>query len=183
LGRRHRIWLEITDIPIPRQKAVRKKHPLTPDQLRDKVRELGEPCGPEAWTMATTGMGWKEYTGPWEREGVGLRIHGTKTGGRDRLIPLVSLLYPPTSTIAYFRRRLARVGITPYDLRRTFAGLMVDAGIPRPRRRAYLGHAADDITAIYEAQEVREYLTRDAARIRAILGEPEGGPNLKMVSA
>jgi integrase len=183
LGRRHRIWLEITDIPIPRQKAVRKKHPLTPDQLRDKVRELGEPCGMEAWTMATTGMGWKEYNGPWEREGVGLRIHGTKTGGRDRLIPLVSLLYPPVSTIAYFRRRLARVGITPYDLRRTFAGLMVDAGIPRPRRKAYLGHTAEDITALYEQQEVREYLTKDAEKMRAVLGEPEGGPNLKVVSA
>jgi integrase len=181
LGRRHRIWLEITDIPIPRQKAVRKKHPLTANQLHDKVRELGDPCGPMAWTMATTGMHWKEYTGAWEREGNGLRIHGGKTKGRDRLIPLVSLLHPPIATIAYYRRRLARVGITPYDLRRTFAGLMVEAGIPRPRRKAYLGHSADDITAIYEQQEVREYLTRDAEKIRLVLGEPTDGPTLRLL--
>jgi hypothetical protein len=31
---------------------------------------------------------------------------------------------------------------------------MVEASIPRPRRRAYMGHSADDITAIYEAQEL-----------------------------
>jgi integrase len=183
LGRRHRIWLDLADIPLPKAKPVRKKHPLTPDQLRAKVRDLGDPCGMEAWTMATTGMGWREYTGPWEREGDGLRIHGTKTGGRDRLIPLVSVVMPPRSTIAYFRRRLKRVNITPYDLRRTFAGLMVEAGIPRPRRKHYMGHTADDMTAVYEAQEVREYLVKDAEKMRAVLGEPEGGPNLKVVSA
>jgi integrase len=183
LGRRHRIWLEITDIPIPKQAPVRRKHPLTPDGLRRIVRELGEPWGPMAWTMATTGMGWKEYTGEWEREGEGLRIHGTKTKGRDRLIPLVSILYPPAGNIWPYRRRLREAGITPYDLRRTFAGLMVEAGVPRPRRKAYLGHAAEDITAIYEAQEVREYLVADARRMRAVLGEPEGGPSLRMVTA
>jgi integrase len=183
LGRRHRIWMDIADIPLLKGKAVRKIHPLTSERLRQVVRDLGEPWGVMAWTMATTGMGWKEYTGPWEREGVGLRIHGTKTGGRDRLIPLVSLVYPPQGTIYMFRRRLKRVGITPYDLRHTFAGLMVEAGVPRPRRKDYLGHATDDITSRYEKQEVNEYLTGDAAKMRAVLGEPEGGPNLKVVSA
>jgi integrase len=80
-------------------------------------------------------------------------------------------------------RKLKALGITPYDLRRTFAGLMVEAGIPRPRRKLYLGHEPEDITALYEQQEVREYLVNDAAKIRAILGEPEGGPNLKVVGA
>jgi integrase len=79
-----------------------------------------------------------------------------------------------------FRKRLKALGITPYDLRRTFAGLMVEAGIPRPRRKLYLGHTADDITSLYEWQEVRDYLRNDAAKIRAILGEPEGGPLLRI---
>ncbi|HYC32409.1 MAG TPA: hypothetical protein VEB59_08995, partial [Gemmatimonadales bacterium] len=183
LGRRHRLYLDVAEIPPLKAKPIRKKHPLTPDQLRDLVRKLGDPCGPMAWTMATTGMGWHEYTGQWEREGDGLRIHGTKTGGRDRLIPLVSLLYPAEGTIYRFRWHLTRVTartVTPYDLRRTFAGLMVEAGIPRPRRKSYLGHTADDITALYEWQEVREYLVKDAERIRAVLGEPPAGPTLHL---
>lgn len=104
--------------------------------------------------MATTGMGWREYSGRWEREGEGLRIHGTKTGHRDRLIPLVGPITRPTTTIFASRYHLTAAGVTPYDLRRTFAGLMVEANIPRPRRRAYMGHTADDMTALYEAQEV-----------------------------
>lgn len=160
------------------------KHPLQPDALRALVKALGEPWGPMAWTMATTGMGWREYSGAWEREGVGLRIHGTKTAGRNRLVPLVSLLHPCEGTIYAFRYHLTAASegrVTPYDLRRTFMTLMVEAGVPRPRRRAYMGHAAEDLSALYEWQEVRDYLTKDAARIRAVLGEPEGGPSIQIV--
>lgn len=184
VSRRHRLWNDVVEIPVMKVKPTRKKHPLTPDQLRDLVRRLGEPCGPMAWTMATTGMGWKEYTGAWEREGEGLRIHGTKTGGRDRLIPLVSLLHPPVGTIHRFRWQLEKATdrtVTPYDLRRTFAGLMVESNIPRPRRMAYMGHSPDDLTALYEQQEVREFLRRDAEKMREALGEPPEGPALQMV--
>ncbi len=120
-------------------------------------------------------MGWKEYCGRWEREGDGLRIHGGKTEWRDRLIAWVGPIVPPRTTIYAYRYHLTKQGVTPYDVRRTFAGLMVEADIPRPRRRAYMGHSADDITAIYEAQEVREYLTKDAERLRAVLGVPPAG--------
>jgi integrase len=186
VGRRHRLWNEVADVPVLRARAMRKKHPLSPDALREVIRKLGEPWGPMVWTMATTGMGWREYHSPWEREGDGLRIHGTKTGGRDRLIPLVSLLHPPVGTLARFRKELRKATdgmVTPYDLRRTFAGLMVEAGVPRPRRKLYLGHSPEDITALYEWQEVRDYLTRDAERIRLVLGEPPEGPALQMVRA
>ncbi len=175
LGKRHPLYLKVRDIPELKGQAKRPKHPLTPDQLRDVVRLLGEPWGPMAWTMATTGMGWGEYAGPWEREGEGLRIHGTKTGGRDRLVPLVSPPHRCQGTEQQMRRHLKLVSgglLTTYDLRRTYAGLMVEAGIPRPRRKAYMGHTADDILSLYEAQEVREYLTRDAEKIRGVLGEP-----------
>jgi integrase len=184
LGRRHRAYMDAQDIPALKVRATRKKHPLTADQLRGLVRNLGEPWGPMAWTMATTGMGWKEYLGAWEREGVGLRIHGTKTGGRDRLVPLVSLLHQPEDVAeTTFRWHLSKgtPRITPYDLRRTYAGMMVDANIPRPRRRLYLGHAAEDISALYEAQEVVEYLVKDAEAMRRVIGEPEGGPRLQVV--
>jgi hypothetical protein len=45
-----------------------------------------------------------------------------------------------------------------------------------------MGHTADDMTALYEAQEVREYLLKDAARFRAVLGEPPTvGSGLRLV--
>ncbi len=186
LGHRHKAWLDAADVLELKVRPKRLKHPLTPDQLRELVRKLGDPYGPMAWTMATTGMGWKEYSGPWEREGEGLRIRGTKTAGRDRLIPIASLLYRPTGTIYAFRWHLHKVSdgrVTPYDLRRTFAGLMVEAGIPRPRRKSYMGHTAGDITGLYEWQEVREYLLKDAEKLRAHLGEPIGGPVLRVMRA
>jgi hypothetical protein len=58
---------------------------------------------------------------------------------------------------------------------------MVEAGVPRPRRKLYLGHSADDITALYEWQEVREYLTKDAERMRTYLGEPLEAPRLSLI--
>lgn len=186
LTRRHRLYQEVADVPLLRAAPKRTKHPLSPDALRGLVQAMGEPWGPMAWTMATTGMGWKEYAGAWEREGDGLRIHGTKTEGRDRLIPLVSLLHPCEGTIYAFRWHLTKASegrVTPYDLRRTFMTLMLEAGVPRPRRRAYMGHAAEDISALYEWQEVREYLLKDAERIRVVLGEPPAGPTLQMVRA
>jgi integrase len=181
LGKRHRAYLNALDVPTLRVTAKRARHPMTPERLKEVVRQLGEPYGPIAWSMATTGMGWKEYKGKWQREGYGLRIHGTKAKGRDRLIPLVSWIVPPSGALLTYRRRLKQFGLTPYDMRRTFAGLMVEAGIPRPRRIAYMGHSASDVTDLYEQMEVREYLQRDAERMRNVLGEPPDGPTIRLV--
>jgi hypothetical protein len=125
--------------------------------------------------------GWKKYCGRWEREGDGLRIHGGNTAGRDWLIPWVGPIAPPRTSIYAYRYHLSKEAVTPYDSPAHLAGLMVEANIPRPRRRAYLGHSADDITAIYEAQEVREYLTKDAERLRHVLGVPPSGPGIRLV--
>ena len=181
LGKRHQAYLEAVDMPKLRERPVLRRNPLTANRLHQVVKDLGPRYGANAWSMALTGMGWKEYTGRWEREGVGLRIHGTKTQGRDRLIPMVGLISRPQGCLFSFRQHLREHGLTPYDLRRTFTGLMVEAGVPRPRRKAYMGHTADDITALYEAQEVREYLTRDAERMQQLLGLPTGGPLLAVV--
>jgi integrase len=182
VGRRHRLWLEVAELALPRVRPVRTKHPLTADKLRALAENLGSPCGMMAWTMATTGMGWREYVGPWEREGEGLRIHGTKTHGRDRLVPLVVPPHRPSCGLVAFRKKLKAQGITVYDLRRTYANLMVEAGVPKPRRSLYMGHTARDMTELYEWSEVREYLAKDADRMRAILGT-EREPELKVVRA
>ena len=181
LGKRHRCYLDAVDLPRLRERPVLRKNPLTANQLFQVVQLLGPKYGANAWSMATTGMGWREYRGHWEREGIGLRIHGTKTGGRDRLIPMVGPVSRPQGCLFSFREALRKHNLVPYDMRRTFTGLMVEANIPRPRRKAYLGHAADDITAIYEHQEVVEYLTQDAERLQRLLGLPSGGPVLAVV--
>jgi integrase len=57
-----------------------------------------------------------------------------------------------------------------YDLRRSFAVWMEDAGIPRSRRKHYLGHSAGDVTGLYERRELLAWLEEDAGRLRAYAG-------------
>jgi integrase len=77
--------------------------------------------------------------------------------------------------------RMKKYGWIPKDLRTTYANLMVEAGIPRPRRRQYLGHEAEDVTAVYERMEVDRFLLEDAEKMRALLGETT--PTLALVKA
>ena len=59
--------------------------------------------------------------------------------------------------------------LVPYDLRRTYSHWMELAAIPRTRRRMYMGHAAKDVTDLYEEHEVTAFLEEDAAKLRAFL--------------
>jgi integrase len=88
-------------------------------------------------------------------------------------VPLVLAPTPPTMHRRTFedklREQTARA-ITPYDLRRTYANWMEAAGVPRTRRRLYLGHGAGDVTGLYELHEVAAHLAADASLLRAFLG-------------
>jgi hypothetical protein len=68
-----------------------------------------------------------------------------------------------------FRAAADAVGLpcTPYDLRRSFANWMEAAGIPRTRRKLYLGHGAADVTDLYERHEVQAFLLEDGRKLRA----------------
>jgi integrase len=57
-----------------------------------------------------------------------------------------------------------------YDLRRSFAVWMEDAGIPRSRRKHYLGHSAGDVTGLYERRELLAWFEEDAARLQTYAG-------------
>jgi hypothetical protein len=48
---------------------------------------------------------------------------------------------------------------------------MEQAGIPRTRRRLYLGHGVRSVTDLYERHQVDAFLADDAAKLRAFLGE------------
>ena len=55
--------------------------------------------------------------------------------------------------------------VTPYDGRRTYANWLEGAGVPRTRRKLYLGHGQTDVTDLYEWHDVRAFLEEDTAKL------------------
>jgi hypothetical protein len=52
---------------------------------------------------------------------------------------------------------------------------MNETGIPRTRRRAYLGHATrEDVTDRYEGYSPEKYLEQDRERLREFIGAAPG---------
>jgi integrase len=88
-----------------------------------------------------------------------------------------------------FRAELSKASgetVRPYDLRRTYANWLEAAGVPRTRRKMYMGHGASDVTDLYERHEVERFLAEDAERLRRFVGaEPdtEKVPRLKLEKA
>lgn len=167
------------------ERPVKRKTPkirLTPDAIRGFFPNPGDHTKKEgkvdtiAWSMVANGMGQKELWGPWEVERDRVVIHGTKAGGRERMVPLViAPATPPLSRDRFeklFRERMG-AAFSPYHLRRTYIQWLEASGIPRTRRRLYAGHGEKDVTDLYEAHEITEYLVADAAKLRTFLGLPE----------
>jgi hypothetical protein len=138
--------------------------------------------------MLMTGMGPHELLRcMWGEEEGGIRIHGTKRAARNRLVPLVTSLSVELRSDQMLSKAIRPYGLTMYDGRRVYAQVMELAGIPRSRRMAYMGHAAGDVTALYERQEVRAYLEADAAKLRNVLApifqEPQVLPDRAIAPA
>lgn len=156
--------------------------PMTPDELTaylDRVRaEIpdGAEYAAALWSMAITGMRPAEYWGEWHMQADRVRVRGAKQRGQRvvfRDVPLVAPIQPPTRGQSAVAEQLRRYGLTehtPYDCRRTFARAMEEAGIPRARRKAYLGHGVRDVTDLYERHQVEAYLVDDGAKLRAYFG-------------
>lgn len=117
--------------------------------------------------MAATGIHAEEYWGDWSVLGDRVHVEGTKRGGRRRDVPLVIAPVRATIVRRTFENRLRRRSraLQVYDLRRTYANWMESAGIPRTRRRMYLGHGERDVTDLYERHEVAAFLVEDAKRL------------------
>jgi integrase len=170
-GRSHRLYRKIADLktlPIDRSEG----NPLRVKALDDLLAKLPSATARAAEAMAMTGMGPGEYWGRWTVEEDRIRIHGTKRAGRKRLVPKVIEIERPTlhpRTFANHLTALTAGEVTAYDFRRTYAHFMEEAGIPRARRKLYMGHAAGDVTDLYERHEVQTYLIADAAKLRAYL--------------
>jgi integrase len=61
----------------------------------------------------------------------------------------------------------------PRDLRRSYARLLADAGIPEYRQAAYMGHAARTMTLHYQVGDIEPFLQRDAAQLREWISQSE----------
>ena len=109
------------------------------------------------------------------RQGNLVRVNGTKTENAERVVPL---LYPVTKaslTYRQFNRRLEKLNlpVRARTGRKCFARWINEAGIPRTRRRAYLGHATrEDVTDRYEGYSPEKYLEEDRQRLRNFIGAP-----------
>lgn len=173
LKRNHPLWLAVAAVEPRKVGTTVQRRPLTPDEMRHWFPSPEtDPLDAIAWGMATTGMHRSEYWGAWHVESDCVRIDGTKRKGRKRRVPLVHVpavpaWHHPRTFEDKLRERTTL--FTPYDLRRTYANWMEAAGIPRTRRRMYLGHGAKDVTDLYEEHEVRAYLAEDATKLTAYL--------------
>lgn len=71
--------------------------------------------------------------------------------------------------------------VQPYDARRTFSHWLEEARITQTLIKMYMGHAAKDVTDLYQRHELAAYLESDADLLREYLGEQQGG--LRLVKA
>lgn len=193
LKRSHPIYGAVCEVPELKERKKRQNNPQTPEQVAELVKKLTTPLHRACvWGMVLTGMGPGEFFGKWSAKADRVHIEGTKRDSRVRDVPRVRAdLYvspkPPRGedpewTARKFSDTLKEItdgAVQPYDFRRTYATFMEICGIPRTRRRAYMGHAAGDVTAIYEFQEVARYLAEDAERLNAYLKDaipPQAAP-------
>mgnify|MGYP000897683864 FL=1 len=155
--------------------APKYKRPhLTPAEFHAVLPKLG-PAAEAFRLLCLSGMGVKEaWEDGWERtaDGLGLAIHGKKPRYRERVVPWLAEVAPPTVSPDVLIWWLGKVGLSPYVGRRSLSRWMIDAGIPEWRVGAYMGHGAQSQTQVYQRGDVGPYLLGDAVLLRDHIGLP-----------
>jgi len=168
----------------PKRELKRAGHPLTVGEVAALTEKLTPAHAEIVWAMAVTGMGPGELWGRWQVLPDRVHIAGTKRSGRVRDVPLVRAIRRPERGYQAFRVVLSEASgelVEPYDFRRSFATWLEAAGIPRTRRRLYLGHGATSVTDLYERHQVDAFLAEDAEKLRTVLGEAVSATALRVV--
>jgi hypothetical protein len=175
LGHYDELYREVSAVR-PKRESPRGGHPQTPEQARAIAEALGR-YGGMWWTLCTTGMS-GGVEGPYFRDRFTvaldrIEIHGTKRPGRERIVPRLATPIRALCPYKAFRKLLAAEGVTPNDGRRTYEAWLEGAGIPKARRRRYLGHGVEDMTDLYgDGYPLDEFLAGDAERVLAYIGRP-----------
>lgn len=196
-GKSSDVYAGVRDVTIYGKKAIaaastRAPRPVMPPALLAIGARMTPDERAQLWTLALTGMRPKEYFGAWEDRGAAILVRGTKTEAAVRTVPALRREGAPARAAwqeKKFRERLAEVSegqVRLYDLRRTFARWLEEAGIVRARRKLYLGHSTGDVTSLYERHEVQAFLAEDTAKLAAWLDQQltpkaEQTPNLKAI--
>ena len=173
-GRSHALYMRVSDIQALKAGPKRKPNPQTPEQAR-VIREALGNHGDTWWAMCCTGMMPDElWAGKWKVGPNYIHIMGTKREARDRKVPRIftpvkPLVRQPT-TFSHALTRATDGTVQPYDARRTFSHWLEEAAITRTRIKMYMGHAAKDVTDLYQRHELAAYLESDADLLRAYLG-------------
>ena len=183
VGKRDERYLTVQyDIPaLPH----RTKHTtgVTPDDAREIAEQLDPLAARIWWGLCVTGMRPSEFWGDWEVEGNVVHVRGTKSENAERAIPLLYPITKPGLTYRQFNRRLEKLNlpVRARTGRKSFARWMNEGGIPRTRRRAYIGHATrEDVTDRYEGYSPEKYFDEDRQRLRTFIGAP---PSLGLARA
>lgn len=178
VGRRHPLYQRVADLRPMREAKQGRKGLTVPEALA--VRQALPPTAARIWwSMCWTGMGPTEFWAEWSVLADRVRIRGTKRPGRrwgteGRDVPLVVTPLRAEVTLGRFTKVLRAAGAAPRQARNTFGRALEDAGIPRTRRKLYLGHSAGDVTDLYERHEITTFLADDAGRLRELLGAVGG---------
>jgi hypothetical protein len=173
-GVRHWLYLDLQDVAVFEEAAPKPGRGIPPAAFKEKVGQLSERHRREAWELASTGMGWKEYAVDGFEVGEGfIAIHGKKRKHRERVVPLVFPIRGPETASERgersLRRALRTVGLKPYDLRHTYQHWLEMAGIPLSRIDYYSGHKPQTMTGHYQRHDVMPYILDDAERMARYL--------------
>lgn len=173
LGTDHPLTVQCARVERLKEQPKRKRG-LTLDELAAVLAYLPEKQRHVFRELSLTGMRPDEYySGHFRVLSDRIEVLGTKTKAAVRVIPLVEPITGTTLKRTGMRHYLDKYpgpSLEPYTARRTFANLMELAGIPRTRRRMYLGHSGKDVTDLYERAEVAAFLVEDAERLRQAVG-------------
>jgi integrase len=151
----------------------RRGNPLTVKRAGELAAALGG-HGPALWALCLTGMRRGEYWGKWEVMGDRVLIHGTKTAGSERFVPLIRPITAAPTTYWGFAQALRKLTggfVRVHDLRKTFGSWCDNAGVSKARTRLYLGHGRRDISDLYTESDVRDFLSADVEKLQAFLAE------------
>jgi integrase len=171
LGKTHKLHADLSAMGGLETRPVRRRIHLTADEWRTSLAKVG-PAQDYWWGLCLTGMNPKEFEGAWEPAGAGIVIHGTKAKDRERIVPRIAPVTPPTVSRDVLVWWLNKAGLYPYCARHSYSRWLEDAGIPPWRVRAYMGHSAASQTERYQRGNMTAYLVGDGALLRAFLGFP-----------
>jgi hypothetical protein len=184
LGDDHALYRQITKVAPLAVDAEPERRAQQPGALAAILLRLPPVHQLIAWSLAVSGMRPKEYFPDpkherrlaWTTQPDRIHVGRSKTEAGSRDIPLWAAglpALPERSRDAFEGMWTRRIGseLDIYDLRRSFIVWMEDAHIPRSRRKHYAGHAAGDVTDLYERRELDAWLGEDSVRLDGYAGE------------